>query len=288
MTSFLVTGGTGFLGSWCVKTLLDHGHLVRATVREPASPKCDFLRALQGAQERLELVKADLNDTVESWRVVVRGCKIVLHTASPVLVEGVPAGKEEEMVLKPAVNGTETVMKACIQEDVDRVVLTSSESAIIHGHPSKDNPAFKPPGFDESHWTNIDGLNLPLEMYHKSKTMAEKRAWELASVASIELAVINPGMIIGPFLSKASTSPSVTLLSTFLKKEYPFVPNLPLNFVDVRDVAKLHLNAGLSATASGKRFVAMSSSKSTSLQQMALELNAAGFDVPTIIWQIGF
>eukprot|EP00929_Paragymnodinium_shiwhaense_P005635 TRINITY_DN10787_c0_g1_i3.p1 TRINITY_DN10787_c0_g1~~TRINITY_DN10787_c0_g1_i3.p1 ORF type:complete len:128 (+),score=26.59 TRINITY_DN10787_c0_g1_i3:125-508(+) len=123
MAEFLVTGATGYVGSWCVKTLLDAGHTVTGTVRDPESAKCDFLYKLDGAEKRLTLVKADLLAGEEAWRDVVKGAKYVLHTASPFVIENVPPGKEEEVILKPAVDGTTSVIKACLAEKVQKVVL---------------------------------------------------------------------------------------------------------------------------------------------------------------------
>jgi len=277
---FVVTGATGFVGSWCVKTLLDKGCRVRGTVRDPSAERCNFLRALPGASSRLELVKADLLDPVDAWRHVVHGCSLVLHTASPFVVEDVPEGEEEAFFLEPAVKGTEAVIKACIAEKVKRVVLTSSTVAIQFGHGDND-PQFTPPGVDESTWTNVDELELPVQMYMKSKTVAEMTAWELVKNSDVELAVVNPGLVFGPFLSLDTSSGSVVALRALLKKEYPAVPELPFNAVDVRDVANLHYLAAVRPDAAGKRHLAISNPESISLVEIAKILDEAGFDVPT-------
>lgn len=283
MAKFLVTGANGYVGSWCVKMLLDAGHNVTGTVRDPSAPKCAFLRELDGASERLVLVKADLLQDSEAWRSVVRGCKIVLHTASPFVVENVPDGKEEEYFLQPAVQGTENVMTACVLEGVERVVLTSSVVSIGYGH-GKDgdsDPMDASPGPDETSWTNVDGLNLPAEMYMKSKTVAEDKAWDVVKDTSVQLAVVNPVLVVGPFLSADTISGSMTVIRALLKREYPMVPSIPFHCCDVRDVAKMHLQAALSPDASGKRFMCCSTPVSVSLHQIAMALDAAGFDVPT-------
>ena len=277
---FLVTGGTGFVGSWCVKTLLDQGRRVRCTVRDPAAKKCSFLLDLVGASERLELVKADLLDSEDSWRSVVRGCTVVLHTASPFVIDGVPEGQEEAFFMAPAVKGTEVVVKACLAEGVRRVVLTSSIAAILYGH-GENSPAFTSPGPDESLWTNVDGLQLPAEMYYKSKVVAEKTAWDLVKGTGLELAVVNPGLVTGPFLSLDTSSGSLGVLRIILNREYPFLPDTPLTTVDVRDVAKLHYLAAVQPAAAGKRHLGASSHESVSFVDIALFLDTAGFDVPT-------
>ncbi|CAE8664439.1 unnamed protein product [Polarella glacialis] len=279
----VVVVAAGFVGSWCVKTLLDNGCSVRGTVRDPSAAKCDFLRQLKGAEQRLQLVKADLLDGEEAWRRVVRGCSVVLHTASPFVVEGVPAGEEEDFFVKPAVEGTESVIRACIAERVARVVLTSSVAAIGYGHDGDEggDPKLAAPGYDERQWSNLDGLTLPQEMYAKSKTLAEMKAWELVKNTSVQLCVVNPGLALGPFLSLDTSSGSLVVLRTLLNKEYPAVPNLPFVCVDVRDVAKMHFLAATSLAAAGKRFLCVSTPVSVSMHEVALSLDAAGFAVPT-------
>lgn len=240
----------------------------------------NFLKQLEGASDRLTLVKADLLEDEETWRGVVRGCEIVLHTASPFVVENVPKGKEEEFFMVPAVQGTKIVLKACIAENVRRVVLTSSVAAISGGHEQSgaSDPCAAPPGADETVWTNIEGLTLPSGMYVKSKTVAEKTAWELVQGTAVELAVVNPVLVLGPFLSMDTSSGSVVVLRALLKREYPMVP---FHCCDVRDVAKMHLKAALSPTAGGKRFLCCSTPVSVPMPEIARVLDAAGFDVPT-------
>jgi nucleoside-diphosphate-sugar epimerase len=280
MDLFLVTGATGFVGSWCVKTLLDKGCRVRCTVRDPSANKCRFLLDLEGASERLELVKADLLDSEDSWRSVVRGCSVVLHTASPFVIDGVPEGQEEAFFMVPAVKGTEVVVKACLSEGVRRLVLTSSIAAILYGH-GEHSPGFTSPGPDDSLWTNVEGLQLPAEMYYKSKTVAEKTAWDLVKGTNLELAVVNPGLVTGPFLSLDTSSGSLGVLRIILNKEYPFLPDTPLTTVDVRDVAQLHYLAAVQPAAAGKRHLCASSNESVSFVELALFLDRAGYDVPT-------
>mmetsp|Transcript_4478 Transcript_4478/g.10165 ORF Transcript_4478/g.10165 Transcript_4478/m.10165 type:complete len:354 (-) Transcript_4478:143-1204(-) len=252
---YCVTGGTGFVGSHCVKLLLRHGYKVRCTVRSPDSAKCDFLRALPRS-ENLTLVKADLiGSTEEEWRAIVRGCEVVMHTASPFQVENVPRGKEEDFFMLPAVRGTEVVIGACLKEGVRRVVLTSSVAAIAYGHAV--DPKLLLPGPDDKVWTQVDGLALPQEMYVKSKTVAEQTAWKLIEGSTLELATVNPVLIMGPLLAKTGGDASQIIVRAMLKREYPAVPNVPLAVVDVRDVAKLHLICATDARAAGKRHLAV-------------------------------
>ncbi|KAM0825976.1 hypothetical protein ACQ4PT_069185 [Festuca glaucescens] len=145
--SVCVTGAGGFVASWLVKLLLSKGHYaVRGTVRNPGDCKNAHLKTLEGAGERLQLVRADLLD-YDSIASAVAGCEGVFHVASPV-----PFGRStnpEAEIIAPAVTGTLNVLKACYEAKVKRVVMVSSVSAVYN------NPNW-PKGkvFDEDSWSD--------------------------------------------------------------------------------------------------------------------------------------
>jgi nucleoside-diphosphate-sugar epimerase len=242
----LVTGGSGFLGSWCVIELLRRGYRVRTTVRDLSrEPE---VRAAIGAEvsaDDLAFYAADLRAD-EGWEEAAQGCDYVLHVASPFP----PAQpKDPDELIVPARDGTLRVLRAAFAAGVERVVLTSSVAAVGGGA----KPAGKP--LDEEDWTDVD--NPKLSPYVRSKTIAERAAWELVREAgeSKRLAVVNPGAIIGPALSK-DRSFSLELIERLLKG-MPGVPRIGFSIVDVRDVADLQIRAMTEPQAGGERFVAV-------------------------------
>ena len=245
----LVTGGTGFLGGWCVASLLDRGYAVRTTVRDLAR-EGDVRAAVAAAgaegDERLSVVAADLRDDA-GWPDAVAGCTHVLHVASPFP----PAQpKDPDELIVPARDGALRVLRASLEAGVERIVLTSSVAAVRNGGPPRNGSAYT-----EEDWT--DGDNASLAPYTRSKTIAERAAWDLAAErgATDRLAVVNPGAIIGPVLSN-DRSFSLELIERLMKGAMPALPRLGFSLVDVRDVAALELLAMTSPDAAGKRLIA--------------------------------
>lgn len=239
----LVTGATGYIAKHCIIQLLEAGYPVRGTVRSlsrEAELRQIFTKYLK-SDEQIEFVEADLlND--DAWDNATAGCNYVLHTASPLPTE-IP--KDENELIIPAVHGTKRVLNAALNAGVKRVVLTSSEAAIINGHDESKH------SFDENDWTNTDRNILP---YPKSKTLAERAAWDFVREnPALELAVINPSLVIGPVLEKRVNS-STEVIYRIMKGMYPAMPRLGWDFVDVRDVATAHIAAMTVAEAAGKRF----------------------------------
>ena len=247
MATVLVTGGSGFIASYCILALLRAGHTVRTTVRnltrEPA-----VRQTLAGAGEealrRLTFFAADLENDA-GWREAVAGCDYVLHVASPTLTQ-MPKN-DDEMVI-PAREGVLRVLRLARDADVKRVVLTSAFGAIGYGHPPRNRP------FTEEDWTEINDTVAP---YQKSKTLSERAAWDFIARegGSLELAAINPTGVLGPALG-ADFSPSLGAIDRMLKGEMPFCPKFNHAFVDVRDVADLHVTAMTHPAAKGERFLA--------------------------------
>jgi nucleoside-diphosphate-sugar epimerase len=243
----LVTGGSGFLGGWCAIELLRRGHRVRTTVRDLAR-EAD-VRAAIGSQVPadgdLSVLSADLRSD-DGWEEAVRGCDRVLHVASPFP----PAQpKDPDELIVPAREGTLRVLRAALAAGVGRVVVTSSVAAVSGGASPSSGP------LDEANWTDLANPNL--SPYVRSKTVAEKAAWELVGEAgeSERLAVVNPGAILGPALSE-DRSFSLQLVERLLKG-MPGVPRIGFSIVDVRDVAALQIAAMDAPAAGGERFVAV-------------------------------
>jgi len=241
----LVTGGSGFLGGWCVVELLRRGYRVRTTVRDLArEPEVRAAVEPEAGGGELSFFAADLTSDA-GWAEAVEGCDHVLHVASPFP----PAQpKDPDELIVPAREGTLRVLRLALAAGVERVVVTSSVAAVSGGA----SPASSP--LDEGSWTDLENPNL--SPYVRSKTIAERAAWELVDEAgaSRRLAVVNPGAILGPALT-ADRSFSLEMVERLLKG-VPGAPRIGFTIVDVRDVADLHIRAMTDPAAGGERFVA--------------------------------
>jgi nucleoside-diphosphate-sugar epimerase len=249
MSVVLVTGGSGFIGSHCFLQLLGAGHQVRTTVRN--LKRGSEVRALlkQGGAEpgeRLSFFAADLENDA-GWREAVADCDYVLHVASP-LPQHVP--KNEDELIVPAREGALRVLRASRDAGVKRVVLTSSFAAIGYGQEQAEKP------FDETNWTDLNSGDVLA--YAKSKTLAERAAWDFITTEGgrLELAVVNPVVVFGPVLG-ADYSASILLVQRLMDGAVPGCPRLYFGIVDVRDVADLHIRAMTHPAAKGERFLAV-------------------------------
>ncbi|MTD16680.1 NAD-dependent epimerase/dehydratase family protein [Nakamurella sp. YIM 132087] len=263
-TTVLVTGGSGFIGGWCVLAALDSGHHVRTTVRDPA--KGNRLRAQLHAaasfdDERLTIVLADLGDDA-GWAEAVSGCDAVLHVASPTLRT---TDLSEDEMIATARDGVLRVLRAARDHGVRRVVLTSASGAVVYGHPPQTEP------FTEDDWSDVPIPSQPsvprpsgrhvtaVPPYQKSKTLAERAAWEFvrSEGRGLELVAINPTAVLGPMLGN-DDPPSLRTIRGMLAGALPVCPPFGTGWVDVRDVADLHLRAMTDPAAAGERFIATS------------------------------
>jgi dihydroflavonol-4-reductase len=242
----LVTGGSGFLGGWCVIELLRRGYSVRTTVRDLSREA--QVRAAVGSEvdpgDRLSVLAADLTSD-EGWAEAVAGCDYVLHVASPFPPK---QPKDPDELIVPAREGTLRVLRAGLDAGVKRVVVTSSVAAVRLADGGEPRP------LDERDWTDPDSPGLT--PYVRSKTIAERAAWDLVHERGEEdrLAVVNPGAIIGPVLND-DLSYSLQSVQRLLEG-VPGAPKLGFSVVDVRDVADLEIRAMTAPEAGGERFIA--------------------------------
>jgi dihydroflavonol-4-reductase len=243
----LVTGGSGYLGGWCIVELLRRGYRVRTTVRNPARERevHEAVASQVDAAHHLTVHQADLMSD-EHWDNVIEGCDYALHVASPFPPT---QPKDPDELVRPAREGTLRVLGKAFDHGAQRIVVTSSIAAVRLAKGSEKEI------LNEDDWTDPESPDLT--PYVRSKTVAEMAAWDLVRERGAEnrLAVVNPGAIIGPVLH-GDISYSVQSIERLLKG-MPGVPRLGFNFVDVRDVADLEVRAMTSPEAGGKRFIAV-------------------------------
>ena len=276
MSTILVTGGSGFIGSHSILQLLAAGHQVRTTVRN-LKREGDVRAMLKegGAEpgDHLSFIAADLENDA-GWPEAVAGCEYVLHVASP-FPANIPEHEDELIV--PAREGALRVLRAARDAGVKRVVLTSSFAAIGYGHKPQEAP------FNETNWTDPHGDGvLP---YVKSKTLAERAAWDFIAKegGDLDLSVVNPVGVFGPVLGP-DYSTSIILVQRLMDGAMPGCPRLYFGVVDVRDVADLHIRAMTDPAAKGERFLAAAGDFMSMLdiaKVLKARMGASGKRVPT-------
>jgi dihydroflavonol-4-reductase len=258
----LLTGISGYIGQHCGAKLLEQGYEVVGTVRSLS--KADATRSAIAAAapvERLTFAEADLLSD-RGWDDAVRGCTYVMHVASPfVLAEP----KDENELITPAVEGTRRVIGAALRAGVRRMVLTSSIVAMVAGKPSGK--------YGPDAWSDT---NAKIGAYAKSKTLAERAAWDAVAGRDLELVVVNPGAVFGPSLGADADGQSVALMTDMIRGKMPMIPDVAMGMVDVRDVARLHVAAMKAPGAAGRRFIA-ATAEPVSMAYFAEVLRSAGY-----------
>ena len=268
MEKVLVTGITGYIGQHCAAELLRQGYEVVGTIRSRAKANATQEGIAKVAPvEHLSFAEADLLSD-KGWDEAVKGCSYVLHIASPFVLE---EPKDENEMIVPAVQGTQRVIAAAQHAGVKRLVLTSSTFSIIAG---KETGHYGP-----ADWSDTDAN---IGAYAKSKTLAERAAWQAVEGGTMEMSVINPGAVFGPSLGAKMDGQSVSLITKMITGKIPMIPDMAMGMVDVRDVAKLHVAAMTASGAEGKRFIACTS-EPVEMSMVAKILRDAGYKkVPTM------
>lgn len=249
----LVTGANGYIGSWIVRALLEAGHTVHGTVRNPEKASgLEHLHKLTADHPgRLKLFKAALLEP-GSFDEAMAGCELVMHTASPFLLSGYT--DPQEALIRPALEGTRNVLDAVNRtESVKRVVLTSSVVAIYgDARESRDVPGGV---FTDEHWNTTSSTDH--QPYPYSKTVAEQEAWKYQKAQDRwDMVTIHPGLVLGPALTSASDSASLSTMKQFTDGTLlAGAPALTMGVVDVRDVAEAHVRAGYTPEAHGRYIV---------------------------------
>ena len=266
----LVTGASGFIALHCISALLKNGFHVRGSLRD-LNKESDIRNALGSKlkDENFEVCKLELLDD-KGWEEATSNCDYLMHIASPCVFK---EPKNEKEIINPAVYGTLNALRAAHASNIKKVVLTSSIGSIVYGH----NKVVCNP----SDWSDI---SFPAGTYIKSKTLAEKKAWEFVSklkCPSLAMTTIHPGMVFGPLLSNQIKTTSASLILKIIKGEYPALPNIYFSVVDVRDIAKIHVDSLSNNKSDFKRVIA-SSPKAISFLEISRTLRKLGYDKSTL------
>ncbi|XVF22716.1 hypothetical protein REPUB_Repub12eG0194900 [Reevesia pubescens] len=231
-----VTGGTGYIASWLIKMLLEQGYFVHTTIRADPENKRDisFLTSLPGADEKLKIFKADLNDP-DSFDAAIEGCKGVLHVATPVdFLDKEP----EAVVTKRAINGAIGILKACLKsKTVKRVVYTSSAAAVLHNNQDADM-------VDERFWTDVDlvrEMKIFGSSYSISKTLTERAAIEFAEEHGMSLVTLIPSLVVGPFICTKFPGSVRSSLAPVLGNQDDLNFLFNVSMVHVDDLSRAHI-----------------------------------------------
>ena len=261
----LITGASGYIARQCISDLLKSGYQVKGSLRDLS--KSDEVRESLGClnNKDLDFCKLDLLHD-EGWLEAASDCDFLIHVASPFIIE---EPKDEKELIQPALEGTLRALNAANKSNIKKVVLTSSMASIAYGH--KKNIC------DNSDWTD---LSKDVGAYIKSKTISEKAAWEYLhekSNKSFTMTTIHPGMVFGPLLSKNIYGASATLILNLIRGKYPALPDVYFTVVDVRDVAKLHVEALENSNSNDKRIIA-TSQKGISFLEISNMLRNLGFE----------
>ena len=260
----LVTGANGFIALHCILELLNNGYLVKGSIRNleyADKVKKSFRKNIN--IKNLELCKLDLLKD-DGWEEAICDCDYLLHIASPCVIN---EPKNENQIIEQAIQGTLRALKFANQFKINKVVITSSIGAIAFGSKKRI--------YDKNDWTDI---NKYVGTYIKSKTLAERAAWDFISQKnpSFSMTIINPGMVFGPLLNNDSEGVSVKLIKNMIMGKFPALPKIFFTVVDVRDVAKIHIKS-LQINKSDQKRIIVTSPNTISFMEISNILRELGF-----------
>ena len=245
MKKILVTGATSYIGKHCIAELLKKKYEVKATLRDlnKADQIKSDLKEYLNEEINIEFFETDLLKE-KGWNSAIKGSDAIMHVAGPYPISF--EGPEEDQI-KPHEEGTLRVLRFAKSNGVDRIIMTSSIAAVWMGTPGDKD-------LDETKWTDESIKNI--DPYIKSKTVAEKAAWDYAyKNKSIRLTTILPPVVLGPGIGDHMHATSMKFFNIMAKREMPIAPPIKFGMVDVRDVAKMHVAAIEIDESIDKRFI---------------------------------
>tara|TARA_B100000212_G_scaffold257465_1_gene197611 strand:- start:118 stop:1119 length:1002 start_codon:yes stop_codon:yes gene_type:complete len=261
----LVTGASGYIASHCIRVLLEKGFKVKGSVRD--LKKLDIKKKfLDDSLNKDNIEFCELNLLSDrGWNSAIKDCDYLMHIASPCVIK---EPKNEIEIIKPAVEGTLRALNYANNSNIKKVILTSSIGAMLYGNQKKYCKS--------SDWTDVSEY---VGSYIKSKTLSEKAAWNFfnnLSNPSFSLTTINPGMVFGPVINGNLEGTSQKMILNLIRGQYPVLPEIYFSVVDVRDVAKIHVEALLKIESDNLRLV-VTSEKSVSFLNISKTLKKIGF-----------
>jgi dihydroflavonol-4-reductase len=249
----LLTGANGYIGRHILLQLLNQGYQVRASVRS-LNKGSEIVDALRDSVKDVKTLDSNLSfvelllDSDVGWNNAMAGVDVLIHSASPFPLV-IPANEDE--LIRPAVDGTLRALSAAKNAGVKRVILTSSNAAVF----GRDLPKGAKE-FDETMWTDV---NHPIgrAAYRRSKTLAERAAWDFVknNAPEIALTTINPSLVIGAPLNTNFGS-SMAIIDQLIKGTKRMLPDLRVGIVDVKDVARMHVDSIKIDATKGERILA--------------------------------
>lgn len=244
-----LSGVTGFIAKRIALDLLNAGHSVKGSLRNATRTEevRDAIRPHltdPSAIENLTFAQLDLTKD-DGWSDAMQGCDTLMHTASPFPLS---PPKDENEVIRPAVDGTLRALNAAMDTNITRVILTSSVVAIEGNDlPNPQTPA---------NWT--DPNHPRATPYCKSKTLADRAAWDFAAEhPEMQLTTINPSLVFGAPLD-AHYGTSLSLIERMMAGKDPALPPIGFGIVDVMDVSAMHIAAMERPKTAGNRYIASS------------------------------
>ncbi len=226
-----VTGATGFVGSHVARALSNRGADLRLLVR--ASSPTGNIAGL--AADR---VVGDLLQPA-SLRAAIAGCDVVFHVAADYRLWTRDAA-DMQFMYRCNVEGTRALIDAARQAGVRRMVYCSSVATM--GFTGNAHPA------DETSPVRLDDM---IGHYKRSKFIAEQVALE-AGKSGGDVVVVNPTTPVGE--GDIKPTPTGRIILDFLKRKFPAYVDTGLNLVDVREVARGHIEA-LEKGIPGERYI---------------------------------
>ncbi|GLA40195.1 hypothetical protein AnigIFM63309_007806 [Aspergillus niger] len=269
----LLTGANGFVASHILFLLLERGYAVTATVRSQAKAD-DVIETHPDWKEKVNFVIVSDFTSQKPFNTLFEESETpfdyVIHAASPFNF-GIKDFQKD--MIEPAVKGTTQIMESAHQHGgstLKRFVLLGSGVSVLDSFQDigrEGNP------YTEKSWNPVTvqqaiDRNDTVLGYSVSKTQAERKAREFlqAKCPKFDLTVINPVIITGPMIHPISGKVSINesnhfAISSFIDGTHPKVEDVRLpfyHFVDVRDVARSHVDALTNPATRGQRILLVS------------------------------